>query len=303
MANKHRGDIDFRFTDGAFKSPLHTTPLQMYRVFECEPNSRADIGLEVTEQHKMFLYCLSGEGKIYTPDSVLDTSNNHLVFLPHGKYKLHSTSKTPCRFACVIFGSTLKDVSRSHELFECASFFDSLQVPLCIKVSCEYSQIFSSFLDELSFANPAPLLLKGHFYQIMLIAFRYFSAHSETGNEDYLDSHAVGHTAYAIIRYIDEHLFTMNNLLEMAEELGYSYNYLSHLFRRKTGMTIQMYVNRKKIETSTSYLKDEQYSITEIAAMLNYDCIQSFSKAFRRSMGVSPTEYRSMHTTASYLNE
>ena len=78
----------------------------------------------------------------------------------------------------------------------------------------------------------------------------------------------------------------------MAKELGYSYNYLSHLFRRKTGMTIQAYVTQKKIEQSTKLLSDEQYSITEIATMLNYDCIQSFSKAFRRAMGVSPTEYR-----------
>ena len=81
-------------------------------------------------------------------------------------------------------------------------------------------------------------------------------------------------------------------LMDMASALGYSYNYLSHLFRRKTGMTIQNYVSQKKIERSLELLRDSDMSVTKIATVLNYDCIQSFSKAFKRAMNMSPTEYR-----------
>ena len=38
--------------------------------------------------------------------------------------------------------------------------------------------------------------------------------------------------------------------------------------------------------------KGERHSVTEIAALLGYDTLQSFSKAFRRITGCCPTEYK-----------
>ena len=38
-------------------------------------------------------------------------------------------------------------------------------------------------------------------------------------------------------------------------------------------------------------MKSGRYTVTQIAMRLGYDTLQSFSKAFRRVMGVPPTEY------------
>lgn len=78
----------------------------------------------------------------------------------------------------------------------------------------------------------------------------------------------------------------------MAEELGYSPSYLSHLFRAKMGITLQQYINHKKFEASVELLRDDKYSITQITSDLNYGTIQSFCKMFRKTAGCSPTEYR-----------
>ena len=46
---------------------------------------------------------------------------------------------------------------------------------------------------------------------------------------------------------------------------GYSSSYLSHLFKEKTGMTLQSYLARKKIERGVELMKSGCYSWTQIA--------------------------------------
>ena len=43
-------------------------------------------------------------------------------------------------------------------------------------------------------------------------------------------------------------------------------------------------------------LKNNDLSITEIAEMLQYQSINSFSKAFRKNIGISPSEYQVLYS-------
>lgn len=90
----------------------------------------------------------------------------------------------------------------------------------------------------------------------------------------------------------------------MAEAVGYSSSYLSHLFKEKTGMTLQSYLARKKIERGVELMKSGCYSWTQIALELHYETPQAFSKAFRRVMQKSPSEFiTNTHKKRSESNE
>lgn len=78
----------------------------------------------------------------------------------------------------------------------------------------------------------------------------------------------------------------------IAEELNFSYSYLSHMFRKKTGITLQRHIMIKKIEKSCELIQENRLSMTDIALMLNYKSLQSFSKAFKSVISISPTHYK-----------
>lgn len=102
----------------------------------------------------------------------------------------------------------------------------------------------------------------------------------------------VGYTVYAVVRYISENIFNIDSIGKMARELGYCDSYLSRVFKEKMGMTLQSYVTMKKMEKAVEMIEQGNFTITEIALKLSFESLQSFSKSFRRTVGVSPMEYR-----------
>ena len=66
--------------------------------------------------------------------------------------------------------------------------------------------------------------------------------------------------------------------------------YMSALFKRQEGISIQQYIIRVRMERALTLLK-QGISVTETARLCGYESIYAFSKAFKREIGVSPTEY------------
>ncbi len=112
-----------------------------------------------------------------------------------------------------------------------------------------------------------------------------------------------GNTVYSAIRYIESHAMDISEVREIANALGYSGSYLSHLFRERTGETLQNYLTKKKVEAGIELMKNGRYNVTQIAMRLGYDTLQSFSKAFRRVMNVPPTEYLRQIREHEILNQ
>ena len=100
--------------------------------------------------------------------------------------------------------------------------------------------------------------------------------------------------AYETIRYIDRNLTNIRELGEIADALGYSYSRLSHVFRTEIGVSLQSYWNRRRIMYAMRLLQMGETS-TRIAEMLHYQSVHSFSKAFKKIAGLSPSEYRQLY--------
>ncbi len=97
---------------------------------------------------------------------------------------------------------------------------------------------------------------------------------------------------YQIMNYIETHLSSMKSLEELCEVTGYSYGYLSALFKKTTSTTISDFYRDKKLEAARRLISEGRLKITEIAEMLGYSSLYSFSKAFCKRYGVSPKIYQ-----------
>jgi len=67
--------------------------------------------------------------------------------------------------------------------------------------------------------------------------------------------------------------------------------YLSRLFKQEMGETLSEYLLRTKMERAADLLKQGQYKVGEIAAMVGYSAPSYFSIMFKKHTGYSPREY------------
>ncbi len=78
----------------------------------------------------------------------------------------------------------------------------------------------------------------------------------------------------------------------IAESLSISDGHLSHLFKKETGLTINDYLTRYRIQTSMNLLKDCRIKVYEAAEQCGYRDIRYFSTLFKKITGVSPSDYQ-----------
>jgi AraC-like DNA-binding protein len=93
------------------------------------------------------------------------------------------------------------------------------------------------------------------------------------------------------IQYIEEHLLTIRDLKEVSDALGYSLTHLSRLFTKELGIALQNYYNKRKWKKTLDLLEADTLSITQIAKIMQYESIHTFSRAFKNAIGLSPSQY------------
>lgn len=110
--------------------------------------------------------------------------------------------------------------------------------------------------------------------------------------------HAPSPDSYLAVRvkeYIDAH-YTENITLEsIAQEMGCSIPYVSHIFKAVNGYAPIQYVIRRRIGLAQTWLISSDCSATEIATMVGYDNANYFNTLFKRTVGVSPIRYRKQY--------
>lgn len=98
-----------------------------------------------------------------------------------------------------------------------------------------------------------------------------------------------------IILRVDEYLknnYQKASLEGAAEAVGLSPNYLSKIYKEKSGSGFLESLNRIKMEKACELLMDPSYKHYEIAFYVGYDNPKNFSRAFKTYFNVSPMEYR-----------
>ena len=92
---------------------------------------------------------------------------------------------------------------------------------------------------------------------------------------------------FQVMNYVDTHVYSLRKLDALAPKFNYNYGYLSGLFKRTTGKTLDEYYRHRKMETAKALLLEKKKTVSEIAEMLGYN-LYSFSKAFKGKYGLSP---------------
>lgn len=104
-----------------------------------------------------------------------------------------------------------------------------------------------------------------------------------------------GEEARAVQRmqdYIEGHIAEPITLLTLAREAGYSPFHAARLFRAWTEKTPFAYIRDMRLTMAALRLRDGDERIVDVALDFVFDSHEGFTKAFSRSFGVTPREYR-----------
>ena len=93
-------------------------------------------------------------------------------------------------------------------------------------------------------------------------------------------------------KYVDLHYYQRIVSSEVARHFNLSRSYFSICFGKIVGITFNEYLRNVRIEKAKEYLKKTSKSITEISDMVGYEDEKYFSKVFKKTVEVSPAEYR-----------
>ena len=100
---------------------------------------------------------------------------------------------------------------------------------------------------------------------------------------------------YKITAYIKNNYMNKITLTDISEHVYLSKMYVSKIFKEEMKITLSEYINKVRIEKSSSLLLDSSLSIADIAILVGFEDQSYFTKVFKNIMGVSPGKYKEKH--------
>jgi len=95
-----------------------------------------------------------------------------------------------------------------------------------------------------------------------------------------------------VVEFIDEHLAEDVSLAALAEIADLSVYHFARAFKQSLGASPHRYVMDRRMDRARSLLRRPALSVTQIGIQIGFRESSSFTKAFRRFTGLTPTEYR-----------
>ena len=126
------------------------------------------------------------------------------------------------------------------------------------------------------------------YINIFLNMFDQLSAYNSDNDQDRYITRA---------KKIIEQRYSDNLTLdELSEEIKISSCYLSRLFKEKTGKSFSDYLTSQRLSAARTLLSETDYRIKEICYSVGYTDQRYFARVFSREFGITPTEFRNIHT-------
>lgn len=76
----------------------------------------------------------------------------------------------------------------------------------------------------------------------------------------------------------------------LSSKLGYHYTYIGNSFAAHEKISIRDFVIKKKIERAKELLQEDN-TVSEVAAVLNYSSVAHFSNQFKKETKMNPSSY------------
>ncbi|MCI8508447.1 MAG: AraC family transcriptional regulator [Lachnospiraceae bacterium] len=228
------------------------------------------------------IYVASGKAYFYFEDREEIVTAGHMVlYRPKEvqKYVYYGTDQTEVYWVHFT-GSDVKNILRQYGIS------DNMHVFYCGAL-LEYQSLFRLMIQELQ-------MCREDYQELLAMVFRHILIliHRQMHNVKKTDSGFMTEEIDLAVTYFNEHYNTDICIEEYAASRHMSTSWFIRNFRKYTGFTPMQYILEIRISNAESLLEATEYNITEISRIIGYDNPLYFSRLFKKSKGLSPSEYR-----------
>lgn len=105
------------------------------------------------------------------------------------------------------------------------------------------------------------------------------------------------------VDYVEMRLDQDVELSDVAKAGGLSQWHFQRIFRALTGETLKTYIRARRLAASLELLLTTELRILDIAISAGYASQEAFARAFKKSFGLTPQEYRGMKDKSLFLKK
>ena len=253
------------------------------------------------ERHDFWelVYVDSGKVNAITNGNARTLSQGELIF--HRPSELHAHASNRKDPNCMLVVSFSTD-SSAMELFDKKIFtLDKTAKTLLTLFISEARRALGKIPSD--YTNREPLdfsgaqpgsfqLLECYLTELLLTLRRHAAKDIETIKKSE-DSRSLAESSIIelIKAYLAENLYTPLTLSDLCAKFFMGKSQLCKLFSEHEGIGPIEYYHGLKTKEAKRLLLSREYSVTRVSDMLGYSSIHNFSRAFKASVGFSPTEY------------
>ena len=95
----------------------------------------------------------------------------------------------------------------------------------------------------------------------------------------------------SVIDYLGAHISEKITVFDVEQAVNTSRTALESAFKNTLGCGVIRYFIKMKTELAKTYIREDNYNVTQIAEILGYESIHYFSRQFKSVTGMSPKEY------------
>ena len=118
-----------------------------------------------------------------------------------------------------------------------------------------------------------------------------FTAHKDERPVPLNRQHYQDELLEKILSYIETTICEPLTIAEICQRFSLSRSSLQILFKENLNQTPKKYISDLKLEKSCQMIRENRYTISEIALMLGFNSIHYFSRAFTQKYHMAPSEY------------
>ena len=96
----------------------------------------------------------------------------------------------------------------------------------------------------------------------------------------------------SVIVYVENRIKTDIQYIELEKVTGFSLAHIRDIFVRKTGKSLSRYILERKVINAAFEVSHTKESLLTIAKKYGFKNPDTFTRAFRRVIGIIPSEFR-----------
>lgn len=245
----------------------------------------------------VFIYIVSGYMKIWENGKEYLVDEKHTFFLKKGLHhfgKSEIPEGTTWYYIHFYDGQDI-DNSRLMSDYDAMSFLGEfseedydqyVQLPKLLKVD-------NPTMMERRLNSLYKLYKASDIFRMALISYGtmeiFFDLYIQNRNRTKADNADI--ITRKIISFLESNITKKITSKDISNHIGMNYNYISSVFKQKTGVSIQEYHTKIRMNEAACLLRNSFMNVSEVSDKMGYSDPLYFSHVFRKVMGYSPTEY------------